>query len=100
MTLNYKTMPYSNNKYHFTEPFLVYDLIATVNHNGSVFTETLKKAEDTLKSKGPFVLFYKKSDRDVRMQEIQDADIIRMRFRESQDGWRRTRRLQQLAVVN
>jgi hypothetical protein len=55
MTLNFRTMPYSNNKYHFTEPFLVYDLVANVNHNGSVFTETLIKAEDTLKSKRPFV---------------------------------------------
>jgi hypothetical protein len=55
MTLNFKTMPYSNNKYHFTEPFLVYDLSATVNHNGSVFTEHLIKAEETLRSKRAFV---------------------------------------------
>lgn len=34
MTLNFKTMPFSNNKYHFTEPFLIYDMYATVSHNG------------------------------------------------------------------
>lgn len=34
MTLNFKTMPYSNNKYHFTEPFLIYDMYAVVSHNG------------------------------------------------------------------
>ena len=39
MTLHFKTMPYSNNKYHFTEPFLIYDLKADVTHNGKVFTE-------------------------------------------------------------
>ena len=55
MTLHYKTMPYSNNKYHFTEPFLIYDMYAEVTHNGKVFTETIIKAEDTLKTKGIFV---------------------------------------------
>ena len=55
MTLKFKTMPYSNNKYHFSEPFLVYDLYAEVAHNGEVFTETIIKAEDTLKSKSAFV---------------------------------------------
>ena len=51
MTLHFKTMPYSNNKYNFTEPFLVYDLYADVTHNGKVFTETICRAEDTLKTK-------------------------------------------------
>jgi len=55
MTLNFKTMPFSNNKYHFTEPFLVYDLQAVVSHNGQVFTESLIRAEDTLKTKSIFV---------------------------------------------
>jgi hypothetical protein len=55
MTLHYKTMPFSNNKYHFTEPFLIYDMHAHVNHNGNVFVEPLVRAEDTLKTKGIFV---------------------------------------------
>jgi hypothetical protein len=55
MTLNFKTMPYANNKYNFSEPFLVYDLVAHVTHEGKVFTETIKRAEDTLKSKAIFV---------------------------------------------
>jgi hypothetical protein len=55
MTLHYKTMPYSNNKYHFTEPFLIYDMYAEVTHNGKVFTETILKAEDVLKTKRIFV---------------------------------------------
>jgi len=55
MTLNFKTMAYSNNKYNFTEPFLVYDLYAEVTHNGNVFTECIIKAEDTLKTKRAFV---------------------------------------------
>jgi hypothetical protein len=45
MTLKFKTMPYSNNKYNFSEPFLVYDLYAEVSHNGEVFTESIVKAE-------------------------------------------------------
>ena len=55
MTLHYKTMPYSNNKYHFTEPFLIYDMYAEVSHNGKVWTESIIKAEETLKTKGIFV---------------------------------------------
>ena len=55
MTLNFKTMPYSNGKYHFTEPFLIYDMQATVSHGGKVFTEHIIKAEDTLRTKGIFV---------------------------------------------
>ena len=34
MTLHFKTMPFSNNKYNFTEPFMVYDMWAEVSHNG------------------------------------------------------------------
>jgi len=55
MTLHFKTMPYANNKYAFTEPFLIYDMYADVSHNGQVFTETIVKAEDTLKTKRAFV---------------------------------------------
>jgi hypothetical protein len=55
MTINFKTMPFANNKYHFTEPFLIYDMNCEVTHDGKVFTEVLAKAEDTLKTKGVFV---------------------------------------------
>lgn len=55
MTLHFKTMPYSNNKYYFSEPFLIYDMYADVSHNGEVFTETLEKAEDTFRTKRIFV---------------------------------------------
>jgi hypothetical protein len=55
MTLNFKTMPYSNNKYNFSEPFLIYDLVAEVSHEGNVFTETLISEADTLKTKAVFV---------------------------------------------
>lgn len=55
MSLHYKTMPYSNNKYHFTEPFLLYDMYAEVTHNGKVTTESILKAEDVLKTKRIFV---------------------------------------------
>jgi len=51
MTLHFKTMPFSNNKYHFTEPFMVYDMYAEVVHNGEVFTETIVKAVEHFKSK-------------------------------------------------
>lgn len=58
MTLHFKTMPYSNNKYNFTEPFMIYDMWAEVSHNGEYFTEHIHKAEDTLKSKKIFVLWH------------------------------------------
>lgn len=55
MTLNFKTMPYSNNKYHFSEPFLIYDMCAEVTHNGKAETVHVIRAEDTLKTKEIFV---------------------------------------------
>lgn len=55
MTLHFKTMPYSTNKYAFTEPFLIYDMYAEVTHEGKVFTESIFKAEDVLKTKRIFV---------------------------------------------
>lgn len=55
MTLNFKTMPYSNNKYNFSEPFLIYDMVAEVSHEGNVFTETLIAEADTFKTKAAFV---------------------------------------------
>jgi hypothetical protein len=58
MTLHFKTMPFANNKYNFTEPFMVYDLKAEVNHNGEYFVEHIIKAEDTLKTKKIFVLWH------------------------------------------
>ena len=58
MTLHFKTMPYSNNKYFFTEPFYIYDMYAEVSYRGHVFTEHIVKAEETLKSKRIFVLWH------------------------------------------
>lgn len=58
MTLHFKTMPFSNNKYNFTEPFMVYDMWAEVSHNGEYFTEHLVKAEEHLRSKRIFVLWH------------------------------------------
>lgn len=34
MTVHFKTIPYANNKFNFTEPFLIVDMCAEVNHNG------------------------------------------------------------------
>ena len=58
MTLHFKTMPFSNNKYNFTEPFMVYDMWAEVSHNGEYFTENIIKAEHHLKTKRIFVLWH------------------------------------------
>ena len=58
MTLHFKTMPYSNNKYYYTEPFLIYDMWAEVSHNGNVFTEQIISHKDVLKSKKIFVLWH------------------------------------------
>eukprot|EP00997_Jenningsia_sp_PLL12_P005914 NODE_2458_length_921_cov_117.852064_g2021_i0.p1 GENE.NODE_2458_length_921_cov_117.852064_g2021_i0~~NODE_2458_length_921_cov_117.852064_g2021_i0.p1 ORF type:complete len:285 (+),score=52.72 NODE_2458_length_921_cov_117.852064_g2021_i0:40-894(+) len=58
MTLHFKTMPYSNNKYNFTEPYLVYDMWAEINHDGQYHVEHLVKAEDTLKTKEVFVVWH------------------------------------------
>jgi len=58
MTLHFKTMPFSNNRYNFTEPFFIYDMWAEVNHNGKYFTEHLVKAEDVMKTKRIFVVWH------------------------------------------
>jgi len=55
MTVNFKTMPYSNNKYNFSEPYLIYDMTAEVSHEGNVFTETLISEAETFKTKTAFV---------------------------------------------
>lgn len=58
MTLHFKTMPYANNKYMFTEPFLIYDMWAEISHDGKVFTEQIVNHKDVLKSKKIFVLWH------------------------------------------
>jgi hypothetical protein len=58
MTLHFKTMPFANNKYHFSEPFMVYDMWAEVQHDGKYFTEHIIKAEEILKTKRIFVIWH------------------------------------------
>lgn len=58
MTLHFKTMPFSNNRYNFTEPFFIYDMWAEVSHNGEYFTEQIVKAEEVLKTKQIFVVWH------------------------------------------
>ena len=58
MTVHFKTMPYSNNKFNFTEPFMVYDMWAEISHNGDYHVEHLIKAEEHLKTKSIFVLWH------------------------------------------
>ena len=58
MTLHFRTMPFANNKYNYTEPFMIYDTYAEVTHNGEVFTEYIVKAEEVFKTKRIFVLWH------------------------------------------
>jgi hypothetical protein len=58
MTIHFKTMPYSSNRYMFTEPFMVYDMWAEVSHNGEYFTEHIVKAEEHLRTKRIFVIWH------------------------------------------
>ena len=58
MTLHFKTMPFANNKYYFTEPFMVYDMWAEITHDGKFWIEHLIKAEETLKTKRIFVVWH------------------------------------------
>lgn len=58
MTLHFRTMPFSNNKYNFTEPYLVYDMWAEITHNGKYSVEHIIKAEDTFKTKRIFVTWH------------------------------------------
>jgi hypothetical protein len=51
-------MPFSNNKYNYTEPYLVYDMWAEITHNGQYSVEHIIKAEETLKTKGIFVVWH------------------------------------------
>ena len=52
------TMTFSNNKYNFTEPFLIYDLVAEINHDGEFTREHIIRAEDTFKTKRIFVIWH------------------------------------------
>lgn len=58
MTLHFKTMPFANNKFHFSEPFLIYDMKAEITHEGELHTEHILKAEDVLKTKEIFVTWH------------------------------------------
>jgi len=55
VTVHFKTMPYSANQYWYSEPFLVYDMVAEISANGEYIVEHLIKAEETLKIKKIFV---------------------------------------------
>lgn len=55
MTLHFKTMPYANNKFNFSEPFYVYDMWAEISHNGEFTTERIVKPEEVLRTKRIFV---------------------------------------------
>jgi hypothetical protein len=55
VTVHFKTMPYSANQYWYSEPFLVYDMVAEISCNGEYIVEHIIKAEETLKHKKIFV---------------------------------------------
>jgi len=58
MTLHFKTMPFANNKFNFSEPFFIYDMWAEVTHNGEYSVERMVKAEDVLRTKRIFVTWH------------------------------------------
>lgn len=58
MTVHFKTMPYSNNKFNFSEPFMVYDMWAEILVDGKMHTEHIIKAEEHLKTKSIFVVYH------------------------------------------
>ena len=58
MTLNFKTMPYGNQRYNLSEPFLVYDMKAEITHNGEFSEEHIIKADETFKTKRIFVSWH------------------------------------------
>ena len=58
MTVSFKTMPYANNKYNLSEPFLIYDLMAEITHDGNYHEEHIVKAEEVLKTKRIFVTWH------------------------------------------
>jgi hypothetical protein len=58
MTLHFRTMPFANNKFNFSEPFFVYDLWAEITHNGQFTVERILKAEEVLRTKRIFVTWH------------------------------------------
>lgn len=58
MTLHFKTMPFANNKFNFSEPFLIYDLKAEVIHDGKSYEEQIIKADEFLRTKKIFVTWH------------------------------------------
>jgi hypothetical protein len=55
VTAHFKTMPYSANQYWYSDPFLVYDLLVEIQHNGEYHVEHVIKAEETLRNRKIFV---------------------------------------------
>ena len=55
MTINFKTMPYANNRYNMSEPFYVYDMSAEITHDGEYTKHHLIKPKDVFKTKRIFV---------------------------------------------
>ena len=51
MTINFRTMPYANNKYNLSEPFYIYDMVAEITHEGEYTKEVIIKPEDVFKTK-------------------------------------------------
>jgi uncharacterized protein YqcC (DUF446 family) len=58
MTLHFRTMPFANNKFYFTEPFYIYDMWAEINHGGKLTVERIIKAEEVLRTKRIFVTWH------------------------------------------
>lgn len=58
MHLAFKTMPFADNRYNLSEPFLLYDLRAEINHDGAHHVLHLVKEEDVLASKSIFVVWH------------------------------------------
>jgi hypothetical protein len=55
VTVHFKTMPYSANQYTYSDPFLVYDMVAEIQHEGKYTVEHLIKAEESLQNRRIFV---------------------------------------------
>lgn len=58
MTLHFRTMPFANNKFNFSEPFFVYDMWAELTHNGKLQNIRIIKAEEVLRTKRIFVTWH------------------------------------------
>ncbi len=55
VTCHFKTMPYSANQYYYSDPYMVYDLVAEISCDGEYHVEHVIKAEEVLKNKRIFV---------------------------------------------